>query len=83
MAFNKAIFLYLSMSKKYKFADNDKFYFVSFAVTNGIDLFIMSFRNYKAGHFNCMKYSIAQLRCTQSYAAYLRQGGPFPTNFHY
>src|SRR4029078_7128390 len=28
------------MSKKYKFADNDKLYFVSFAVTNWIDLFI-------------------------------------------
>jgi hypothetical protein len=28
------------MSKKYKFADNDKIYFVSFAVTNWIDLFI-------------------------------------------
>lgn len=28
------------MSTKYKFADNDKLYFVSFAVTNWIDLFI-------------------------------------------
>ena len=28
------------MSKKYKFADNDKLYFVSFAVTNWIDLLI-------------------------------------------
>src|SRR5665647_319473 len=28
------------MSKKYKFADNNKIYFVSFAVTNRIDLFI-------------------------------------------
>ena len=28
------------MSKKYKFGDNDKLYFVSFAVTNWIDLFI-------------------------------------------
>ncbi len=28
------------MSRKYKFGDNDKIYFVSFAVTNWIDLFI-------------------------------------------
>ncbi len=28
------------MSKKYKFGDNSKLYFVSFAVTNWIDLFI-------------------------------------------
>lgn len=28
------------MSTKYKFADNDKLYFVSFAITNWIDLFI-------------------------------------------
>ncbi len=28
------------MSRKYKFGDNDKLYFVSFAVTNWIDLFI-------------------------------------------
>lgn len=28
------------MSRKYKFADNDKLYFVSFAVNNWIDLFI-------------------------------------------
>ena len=28
------------MSSKYKFADNDKLYFVSFAITNWIDLFI-------------------------------------------
>jgi putative transposase len=28
------------MSKKYKFTDNSKLYFVSFAVTNWIDLFI-------------------------------------------
>jgi len=26
------------MSSKYKFADNDKLYFVSFAVTNWIDI---------------------------------------------
>ena len=26
------------MSSKYKFADNDKLYFVSFAITNWIDL---------------------------------------------
>ena len=28
------------MSKKYKFADNSKLYFVGFGVTNWIDLFI-------------------------------------------
>jgi REP element-mobilizing transposase RayT len=28
------------MSRKYKFGDNDKTYFVSFAITNRIDLFI-------------------------------------------
>jgi len=28
------------MSTKYKFRDQDKLYFVSFAVVNGIDLFI-------------------------------------------
>lgn len=28
------------MSRKYKFTDNDKLYFVSFAVINWIDLFI-------------------------------------------
>ncbi len=28
------------MSSKYKFTDNDKLYFVSFAITNWIDLFI-------------------------------------------
>jgi len=28
------------MSKKYKFSDNSKLYFVSFSVTNWIDLFI-------------------------------------------
>ena len=28
------------MSRKYKFGDNDKLYFVSFAVINWIDLFI-------------------------------------------
>lgn len=28
------------MSRKYKFADNEKIYFLSFAVTNWIDLFI-------------------------------------------
>ncbi len=34
------------MSTKYKFADNDKLYFVSFAVTNWINLFIRN--EYKA-----------------------------------
>ena len=28
------------MSKKYKFTDNSKLFFVSFAVTNWIDLFV-------------------------------------------
>lgn len=28
------------MSKRYKFTDNSKLYFVSFALTNWIDLFI-------------------------------------------
>jgi hypothetical protein len=28
------------MSRKYKFADNDKIYFVTFSGTNWIDLFI-------------------------------------------
>ena len=36
---------------------------------------VKGFRNYKAGHFNCMKYAIAQIRRTQSFAAYLRQVG--------
>jgi hypothetical protein len=29
---------------------------------------------YKAGYFNRIKYAIARIRQTQSYAAYLRQG---------
>jgi hypothetical protein len=33
------------MSRKYKFGDNDKLYFVSFAVTNWIDLFVTSMYN--------------------------------------
>jgi REP element-mobilizing transposase RayT len=32
--------VYLSISRKYKFTDQDKLYFVSFAVINWIDLFI-------------------------------------------
>ena len=36
----KAISYFYNMSSKYKFADNDKLYFVSFAITNWIDLFI-------------------------------------------
>jgi hypothetical protein len=35
----KAIPYVYNMSSKYKFADNDKLYFVSFAITNWIDLF--------------------------------------------
>ncbi|HEV8083338.1 MAG TPA: transposase [Chitinophagaceae bacterium] len=42
------------MSKKYKFADNDKFYFVSFAVINWIDLFIRN--DYKEEILNSIKY---------------------------
>ncbi len=38
------------MSKKYKFTDNSKLYFVSFAVTNWIDLFIQDvYRNILLG----------------------------------
>jgi len=36
--FVKAICYFYGMSSKYKFADNDKLYFVSFAITNWIDL---------------------------------------------
>ena len=42
------------MSKKYKFADNDKFYFVSFAVTNWIDLFIRN--EYREEILNSIRY---------------------------
>lgn len=42
------------MSKKYKFADNDKIYFVSFAVTNWIDLFIRN--EYKEEIINSIKH---------------------------
>jgi REP element-mobilizing transposase RayT len=42
------------MSKKYKFADNDKIYFVSFAVTNWIDLFIRN--EYKEEILNSIRY---------------------------
>ena len=38
--FVKAVYYFYNMSSKYKFADNDKLYFVSFAITNWIDLFI-------------------------------------------
>jgi hypothetical protein len=33
------------MSRKYRFGDNDKLYFVSFAVTNWIDLFVRGMYN--------------------------------------
>ena len=39
---------------KYKFADNDKIYFVSFAVTNWIDLFIRN--EYREEILNSIKY---------------------------
>ena len=42
------------MSKKYKFADNDKIYFVSFATTNWIDLFIRN--EYRQVILNSIKY---------------------------
>ncbi len=42
------------MSKKYKFADNDKIYFVSFTVTNWIDLFIRN--DYKVEILNSISY---------------------------
>ena len=42
------------MSKKYKFADNDKIYFVSFAVTNWIDLFIRN--EYKEEILNSIRF---------------------------
>ena len=42
------------MSKKYKFADNDKIYFVSFAVTNWIDLFIRN--EYREEILNSIRY---------------------------
>lgn len=42
------------MSKKYKFGDNDKLYFVSFAVTNWIDLFIRN--EYKEEILNSIRY---------------------------
>lgn len=45
------------MSRKYKFRDNDKLYFVSFAVINWIDLFIR--RVYKDVLIDSMKYCIA------------------------
>ena len=46
------------MSRKYKFADNDKMYFVSFAVTNWIDLFIRD--AYKEEILNSIKYCQAK-----------------------
>ena len=42
------------MSKKYKFADNDKIYFVSFTVTNWIDLFIRN--EYREEILNSIRY---------------------------
>ncbi len=42
------------MSKKYKFADNDKIYFVSFATTNWIDVFIRN--EYKEEIVKSIKY---------------------------
>ncbi len=42
------------MSKKYKFADNNKIYFVSFAITNWIDLFIRN--EYREEILNSIRY---------------------------
>ena len=42
------------MSKKYKFSDNSKLYFVSFAVTNWIDLFIRN--EYREILLNSIRY---------------------------
>ena len=42
------------MSRKYKFGDNDKLYFVSFAVTNWIDLFIRN--EYREEILKSIKY---------------------------
>ena len=46
------------MSKKYKFADTDKIYFVSFAVTNCIDLFIRN--EYKEEILNSIRFCQAK-----------------------
>ena len=46
------------MSKKYKFTDNSKLYFVSFAVTNWIDLFIRN--EYKEILINSIKHCQAE-----------------------
>ena len=42
------------MSRKYKFGDNDIIYFVSFAITNWIDLFIRN--EYSQEIFNSIKH---------------------------
>ncbi len=42
------------MSRKYKFADNDKMYFVSFSVINWIDLFVRN--EYKEVLLNSIKF---------------------------
>ncbi len=42
------------MSRKYKFGDNDKIYFVSFAITNWIDLFIRN--EYREEILNSIKH---------------------------
>ena len=44
------------MSRKYKFNDNNKLYFVSFSVINRIDLFIR--KEYKDEIVNSLKYCI-------------------------
>ena len=44
------------MSQKYKFRDNDKLYFVSFAVVNWIDLFIRN--EYKDIIVKALEYCI-------------------------
>ena len=44
------------MSRKYKFKENDKLYFISFAVINWIDLFIRN--EYKEVIISSLKYCI-------------------------
>ena len=53
------------MSRKYKFGDNDKIYFVSFAITNWIDLFIRN--EYREEILNSI--NIARQIKTLSYTA--------------
>ena len=68
------------MSRKYKFSDQDKLYFVSFAVVYWIDLFIRKeYKDIIISSLHCAakrrnwSYK-AQVRSTQSFAAY-KSGG--------